>query len=59
MQYYFVSQKEGKFQLTKEDYHHVKNVMRLKENDHLVCVYEQKNIYVLFIILKILIGLKL
>lgn len=42
MQYYFVSQKEGKFQLTKEDYHHVKNVMRLKENDHLVCVYEQK-----------------
>ena len=43
MQYYFVTKKDNQFQLSKEDFHHIKNVMRLKEKDQFVCIYDKKN----------------
>lgn len=43
MQYYFVTQKEQQFILSDNDFHHLKNVMRMKENDHIVCIFKQKS----------------
>ena len=40
MQRYFVSKVNDKFVLSDNDFHHIKNVMRIKNNDHIVCVYD-------------------
>lgn len=41
MQRYFVkSKKDNNFILEKDDIHHIKNVMRNKENDVVECIYE-------------------
>ena len=39
MQRYFVNKIEDKFILSDSDFHHIKNVMRIKENDNIICVY--------------------
>ena len=42
MQRYFVNQINNRFRLTDGDFHHVKDVMRLKNDEQLICVYENK-----------------
>lgn len=43
MQYYFVENiKDNKAILEKNDYHHIKNVMRMKDGDNLVVVFSTK-----------------
>ena len=43
MQRYFVSEiKNDVVHLDKEQLHHIKNVMRMKENDEITCVYNEK-----------------
>ena len=40
MQRYFVSKENNNFILKDSDLHHIKNVMRLKSGDNIICVYE-------------------
>ena len=43
MQRYFVKEKENDYLiLAKEDLHHIKNVMRNKENDNIECIYNNE-----------------
>ena len=43
MQRYFVNNREDNYMiLDKDDMHHVKNVMRMKTNDVIECVYKEK-----------------
>lgn len=43
MQHYFVKKVNDQFVLDDADFHHVKNVMRMKSKDQLVCIYNQKS----------------
>lgn len=43
MQHYFVKKINHQFILEDTDFHHVKNVMRMKSKDQLVCIYNQKS----------------
>ncbi|MDY2888177.1 MAG: RsmE family RNA methyltransferase [Candidatus Caccosoma sp.] len=43
MQRYFVSKKNDKFILTDLDLHHIKDVMRIKSNGEIICVYDNKS----------------
>ena len=43
MQRYFVSKENDSFILSNSDYHHVKDVMRIKDDGKLICVYENKS----------------
>lgn len=40
MQRYFVKKENDKFILSESDFHHIKNVMRMKNNDEMICVYD-------------------
>lgn len=43
MQRYFVNDKDNNYMiLNKDDMHHVKNVMRMKPDDEIECVYKEK-----------------
>ena len=43
MQRYFVSKENENFILSNSDFHHVKDVMRIKNDGQLICVYENKS----------------
>ena len=43
MQRYFVNKKNDKFILTDLDFHHIKDVMRIKSNGEIICVYDNKS----------------
>ena len=43
MQRYFVNKKNDKFILTDLDFHHIKDVMRIKSNGEIICVYNNKS----------------
>ena len=42
-QYFSVSKKNNTLYLNKDDLNHIKNVMRMKENDNVIIVYEDKS----------------
>ncbi len=43
MQRYFVTKENEKFILLDNDFHHIKDVMRLKNNDQIICIYDKKS----------------
>ena len=43
MQRYFVKKLEDNFILQDNDFHHIKNVMRIKNHGHIICVFENKS----------------
>lgn len=43
MQRYFVDKIDDRFILSENDFHHIKNVMRIKENDNIICVYDNRS----------------
>ena len=43
MQRYFVKKENDKLILNESDLHHIKNVMRLKSNDKIICVFDNKS----------------
>ena len=43
MQRYFVKKENDKLILNESDLHHIKNVMRLKSNDQIICVFDNKS----------------
>ncbi len=43
MQRYFVKKVNQEFQLQESDFHHIKDVMRIKENGEIICVCEEKS----------------
>lgn len=43
MQRYFVEKKNGQFIFKEGDEHHIKNVMRLKNKDQIICIHNGKN----------------
>ena len=45
MQHYFVDKINDSFILKDNDFHHVKNVMRIKNMQEIVCIYDSKNIF--------------
>lgn len=42
-QYFGINKTNNTISLNKEDYNHIKNVMRMKENDEIIVVYEDKS----------------
>ena len=42
-QYYGISKKDNNLYLDKEELNHIKNVMRMKENDQIIVVYDNKS----------------
>lgn len=42
MQHYFVKKENEKFYLEDSDFHHVKNVMRLKNHDKIICINDNQ-----------------
>ncbi len=43
MQHYFVKKENNNFRFNYNDFHHVKDVMRLKNNDEIICIFENKS----------------
>lgn len=43
MQRYFVKKENEKLILNDSDFHHIKNVMRMKNNDKMICVFENQS----------------
>ena len=42
-QYFGTSKKDNTLLLNKDDLNHIKNVMRMKENDEIIVVYDDKS----------------
>lgn len=42
-QYFGINKSNNTISLNKEDFNHIKNVMRMKENDEIIVVYEDKS----------------
>ena len=42
-QYFGISKKDNNLYLNKDELNHIKNVMRMKENDEVIIVYEGKS----------------
>lgn len=42
-QYFGISKKDNTISLNKDDLNHIKNVMRMKENDEIIVVYEEES----------------
>ena len=43
MQHYFVKKENNNLRFNYNDFHHVKDVMRLKNNDEIICIFENKS----------------
>ena len=52
-QYFGVSKKDNTLLLNQNDLNHIKTVMRMKENDEIIVVYENKS-YICLIYIQVL-----